>query len=859
MRYQTKPTVNMNYKKLAILFIVFLGMHLLSLKDAICQNYYEDSYPTLKDSIYYPLIDSILSSGNYSGLSNVGNEAFNYYFDHGQKDRATYLFNVTHYYPLAIGMGEKIMPEIENKIRFLRQNTDTFNVHYATLNHIASFGYKYNDEFEKAKPHILTAIKIYENKTTPLLHKSSAYYNYGGIIISEGDFYKAYQMYIKALEGFTSDFDTLPPYHDYFRIHDAATTYLGIAFGMQETGQVLLTEAFNLKAYKTLSGYPRTEVLAVCEANLSSDYIRLKQYDKAIPYADSALFYVEKESFQNYLTDVYITSLKNLGIAFGKKGDVEKGIAYLTKASDFLIENYPDWKDELAGIFASIAEIYFENRSFDKSQEFYNKALSYSPDNIDVNIKFSQALTETGNYNRAIEELKRNENKSSFSNNAKINSLLAENYYTKYLKTNNIEDLKNSLSFANKGNELIVDHLNNTILGDDELTLSEKNHNISEIAIKSSYELFNKTNNISYLENFIRTINQSTANKLTIDMGHLSNESSDEYSYKQLDILKKIRTQENLLLALQPNEDEKLYNNIYEELTRLRIEAFELSYSIKQDKKYNTGNLSNSLNINNVKKLLNNNEAVIQFFLANDGVYSSLIQQNTIKIFHTASSDINDQIKAYYKSLKTGSKDLNTNSHILYNTLFANLINHLKGINRLIIIPDDILNQIPLEPLVSNIKTGEMLINDYSFVYNYSLFIWMTSREKYVDKIDNFIGFAPVFDKNKNQEISLLDRRIFETFPILRSESQLDHLPFSAIEVTSIAQLFQKSGYSSSIYINENATEQNFKKFSENKSIIHIATHGYSSISDPELSCLYFYQGENNNHIYTDEGIVYNR
>lgn len=854
----------MNFSKILTILTVLL-FFIFSPAKIYSQNYYEDSFTSLKDTVFYPAINSTLNSYKYDSVFCFAEDVFSYYIEQGQIDRATYLFNICCYYPLAIGMTDTVLPIIKEKLDYLRHNTDTNNVHFATLNQITSFGYKYNSDFEKAKPYIESAVKIYESVPTPLLHKSSAYYNYGGIVLSTNDYYGAYILYKKALEGFNANFDTISQNFDYFRKHDAATSYIGIAFGMNETGQLLLTEAFNKKAYNTLIEYPKSDLLAICETNLSSNYIDLEEYDKAIDFADSALSFVADQNIELFLNDVYITSLKNIGIAYLKKGNYQKSLASLKTAYNFLIDNLGDDNLRLASISSDIANVYYEINKTDSALAYFNIATQYSPNDPSANIEFAKALLKMNKYENAISILKNifTDSVNNYVNKKyeiEKNTYLAKCYSKKYDISRKKQDLELSIMYAKTSNSLIINHLNNTILGNNDLKFANDFHDIAEIGIYASYKLYQITNNKEYLNEYIHFISQSTATKLNIEIGHLSNKSTNSSSNKQIDLLQDIRILENELQALSESKNHDLYEEVREQLTTLRIKAFELSYFLKETEKCPDKNLySDYIDLKNVKKLLLPDEAIIQFFVSTDGIYSSIIRNNTTNIFFTKTNNITDLINNYNKSLKTGGNNFSTVANNLYRVLFDKLKSNLKGINKLIIIPDDMLNQIPMEPIVTNTKSGNMLINDFSIVYNYSLYIWNKNRSSINTNTTSFVGFAPIFSSQDNtNNVALYTPFVIGEYPILRSAENLAPLPFSGIEVDSISQLFNANGYSSDIFIGNEATEENFKTNISNKSIIHIATHGYSSITDPQLSCLYLFpKNDSLQKDYTNDGKIY--
>ncbi|WP_299223158.1 CHAT domain-containing tetratricopeptide repeat protein [uncultured Aquimarina sp.] len=121
---------------------------------------------------------------------------------------------------------------------------------------------------------------------------------------------------------------------------------------------------------------------------------------------------------------------------------------------------------------------------------------------------------------------------------------------------------------------------------------------------------------------------------------------------------------------------------------------------------------------------------------------------------------------------------------------------------KLIIIPDNYLNYIPFEALVTSNdldKTPKYLIEDSEISYGYSNFFLKNSSHIASSEGEvSFLGFAPGnFDK-------------YNLTPIENNKN----------EVNNINSLF-----SGEALINDNATKENFLAKLENQNIIHLATH----------------------------------
>jgi CHAT domain-containing protein len=141
----------------------------------------------------------------------------------------------------------------------------------------------------------------------------------------------------------------------------------------------------------------------------------------------------------------------------------------------------------------------------------------------------------------------------------------------------------------------------------------------------------------------------------------------------------------------------------------------------------------------------------------------------------------------------------------------------------LVIIPDDYLYYLPFETLVDNAASTKITNGDYSKLnylikthsvsYHHSATLWYNSKTKEVDMASrpkmNFIGFAPVFSKEKNNGLILSSNigAIDTTGHNLAYRSissdleRFNILPYSKEEVTSIVRLFEKQKKEAKAYI----------------------------------------------------------
>jgi CHAT domain-containing protein len=165
----------------------------------------------------------------------------------------------------------------------------------------------------------------------------------------------------------------------------------------------------------------------------------------------------------------------------------------------------------------------------------------------------------------------------------------------------------------------------------------------------------------------------------------------------------------------------------------------------------------------------------------------------------------------------------------------------------LIIIPFKGLSDIPFDLLPSS-ESGKLAINDFAISYNYSTKLWMQNFSETESLEFNLLAIAPVFDnkiKIDLTEFSDFTADSLDNLEFAYRSGIIKPLPFSLAEVSSLQKTFNKKKINNRILVQENATVENFNKYAAESSIIHIATHGTSSKSNPYKTGLFFYIPEN--------------
>lgn len=854
---------------------------------AFSQNYYEDSFNDLKDDKYYPLIDKYLGNGDYDSVVNLAEPAFDYYFERGETDRAIYLFNVCMYFPTAMGFSDITMPAMLNKVRFLESKTDTLNMHYATTLHILAFGYKYYNEIEESVPYFERAIAIYEKTETPALHLSSIYQSFAPIYVYSGDFWTGYQMYQKALDIYNSDTSSYESFV-WKKKHDIATVEMGIALAMEETGQDEFSYFFNKKAFEIFCEYyPESVNTVVTAINISAACNRMGNYKEADYYANKADSILKADYSTDEMFMVYYYILSESGTARSKLGDFDSAEAKFRELIQLTEEYYQGDNESMASPFVKLAENYYDRNEPDSALLYYRKAIELNPENVNYQIDIAKVLKAVNNYPEAIAYLQNVLNSISNNNNERVLSIavpcaknishnetgfeataLLTGYFFELAKSeNNPEYLQLAVNYSLLADTLILKHIETTISGADDQTIAGKYHDFAGVAIDASYLAWTKTGDAKYLNNILGFISQSTSVKLN------SETNTNELTEKQLSLYKQTREVQNDLFVAENSGDKDLSLAKKEELFKLNLQSFELSHELQQNKTLMYKEEINSHpDIAHTGKLLNDDEAILAYHYSDTKLFCLFISRNDQDLVVTGIDDeFFSVVSDFYKEIKIADRQFPFTSARLYDYLIKPLAAKLGDIEKLVIIPDRELNQIPFEALVTENKSEErFLIEKFEVSYNFSISIWARNKEKSADfganKNYNFLALAPVFGE-KNTDISdtnplAYDSGLRSNYSDIMDASGLKPLPKSEQEVNEIARLFKNKKLKSKVFTYEDASERNLKANISEFSILHFATHGYSSSTNPELSGLFLYKedkeyDEGTDIPVTDDGFLF--
>jgi CHAT domain-containing protein/tetratricopeptide (TPR) repeat protein len=223
---------------------------------------------------------------------------------------------------------------------------------------------------------------------------------------------------------------------------------------------------------------------------------------------------------------------------------------------------------------------------------------------------------------------------------------------------------------------------------------------------------------------------------------------------------------------------------------------------------------------------LGQDECLIEYFLEDTTLYIfTLSKEGFFMVRKTVPADLAVDAGKYYSLIASADvREFCNLSHLLYSNLITPVAGRFGNKPKLIIIPDESLQMVPFETLVTD--TADLgspsghhyLIMDFGISYRLSAYrnVLTGAGDLALTGKCNFTGYAPAFTGAFNT------------------------LPAAAEEVSAIAGLFRARGLKSLQRTGREATKADFSKNSGGYSFVHLATHSQIDMQHPERSGLLF-------------------
>ncbi len=579
-------------------------------------------------------------------------------------------------------------------------------------------------------------------------------------------------------------------------------------------------------------------------SNIALCYYELNQYKNAQKYHQLSVDYL----IRYFGDDHYLLAAEylNFGQFFINTGEKQKGLNLYVEAYDIFRHNYGEQHPDVSSCLVNIGDFYYKEGNYAAALNYYQESLysivnGYSSkSNIYSNPDIDQRILS----------------KTELLNALSRKALALKDYYKN--STHDVKDLQMSLSTF----ELALELMDNIRIGhitiESKLELAKNQRKLFRDAVQTAFEAYNETGNTEYqslafqfaekgkaamLYDFIRENDAKHYAHIPDSLINIEHKIKEDITiYQRLideEILKTARERDNAKLAFW---EEKLFD-LQAKQTEL-VQYFNVHYPKYYHYKYTNKIYS----VQEIQAALDDKDAMIEYFLDNDVIYTFFISRNKMKIYE---KKIDSSLYHYVDALpnnQTLDEILNhasvtyTNyiisSYQLYHLLLQPLESDIIDKN-LIIIPDGILGYVSFESLLTDevlsatidYKNLPYLLRTNTINYGYTGTLYLNSlkAERSGETKEDLLAFAPVYFYKESLAA------VYPNFPYRTRGENLIDLPATLQEVKDIKKILRGD-----IYLNASATVEKFKEIAANYRILHIATHGIVDNINPLKSRLVF-------------------
>lgn len=708
-----------------------------------------------------------------------------------------------------------------------------------------------------------------KDKKSPLTYK--IYSNYGILLYYLGDYKKALKYYDLAEEAIVNQLSSSSN-----RLIPVFVNKGNIFINL---GELVKAENYLQKSISLLEKTGNTVWLSNIYNNLAIVNYEQKNYEKALNFYKKSLSIKEKNPNVNI-----VTTLNGIARCYKELNNFESANLFYLKSINRLLGSDKQDSYFLADCYLNYAVFLGESNKLDKMYPYLEKALSIYRNNFggkhpDVALcykNFGDYYKRKKKYNKALEyyqkaiiaELEKY-NTTDVYNNPDISEIDPQLSILNILKSkSNVlyllyrENKKTEiLDFSLQTFDLclnIIDKIRIAYQNEEskfELSKNEKDTYTQSIEI--AIKLFQLTGNVNYKEKAFRYAERSKAASL---MSSLNDENAKNFA----GIPSKLQEQERHLKTEIATYREKVYeerkklkrNNakikewqnilfqLNEEYNKM-VQHFEKEYPKYYALKYDT----KTIDIKELQRKLEDNNVLLEYSLSDSALFTFLISKSKFEVQrqNINKDEININLESIRKCLKTNDfgkrsaqlyKEYTSSAHHLYNCLIKpnqEIINNKK----LLIIPDGKMAYIPFGVLLKNkADTSRMnyrdlnyLIKNNAITYQNSATIGFSIESSgiTISKSKKVLAFAPSYD-HVSDSILYTERT---------ARDKLYPIPGVKEEVNNISKII-----SGDIYVDEFATERNFKEKSYNYDVLHLAMHTIIDDENPMYSKLVFTQNQ---------------
>ena len=718
----------------------------------------------------------------------------------------------------------------------LAHSSSNYKIDYRVANNYISLASLYRDIYNNS------AALEYNNEAERILKKSdpnhsyfgTIYHNKGNIYKVQNDVYRTKEYYEYALDFYIKN--------GYQNTNDFTFVYSNYVELLFQIGEWELAEE-----KLSLIDLNRLRVRPIIEFRLhntkASLYSQLGKYELAEHHYEEALKFLHYPSTKREYPSELITYYYNVISFHMLYEEYEKALEECDNAYIFLETLDPH---AIKSKIIHYSDISYRAGTIHYRQGNLEKALWIVNKNIEDLSRFLNRLSKEGLNNSRTSELS--------TALPELYVLKSRIFFRQFHNSNDFEDLHKSYEAYQKTIE-ILNYMKLAMTDEDSRVFAASQ--ILEVYTEAVYigkMLYDLTGEFKYLE-------QSFEFAETSKSFALYSEIKDVEAMQFSDLPADIKLQEKRFMGEMQAYEELLYKEqIKSEPDSAQIEFFkETLFHLKDDydglykdieanypKYYELKYEPKFVTLEEAQDKLSYRDALIEYVLSDSLLITYIVDRKGINVFsQEIGPEFAGECLEYYALLNnqnfSGGVHENYRRYVnlgykLYTTLIEPCLEYTDRKN-FTIIPDGAITYIPFEGLLTQGTDTEYinyldlpyLIKDYSVGYSHSSTLLFSERYKSKSPEEKVLAFAPIYENSMNTMDTAQFRQVLENsdflFPLVGTIK----------EVQSINETVP-----SKVYINEQATEANFKKYAADYNVLHLAMHTIMKDDAPLYSLLAF-------------------
>jgi len=549
--------------------------------------------------------------------------------------------------------------------------------------------------------------------------------------------------------------------------------------------------------------------------NLGHALVKNEEYTEALLYYRQTLPLWENTPQE--LAKLYL----NIGDCYGKMSNPAKQYAYYQKGLETWIYTSSTENPNITQAFYKLAAYHLQQQEYEIALVLIQESIKILIDDFSDDNVYHNPTIQT--------------HSASFHLLTML-SFKAEILINKFEHQHKLVDLKAGLSTYFTTMEVIDHLLKGLRMESSRFSLAHKTRDIFDKAL-STLEKYGDKLPKSQVENAAyQFMERSHAASLKLAISHtIAKVQSDisptlkakEHKLFHSFIESSIQLQRANTDSMARLKEKHLYN--IRALERL-IENMEQTSPNYYKLKYETGNL---LDLPILQKKLPKNTSILMYFIAQKDIFVLVISKDQV---HLNRNPKPENFKTIIKDFSMAISEIDfqafkQNVCTLYDLLIEPIEQNLSKKERLIIVPDDLLQNLPFEALVKKRQNDDALkyhqlaylVKDFEISYHYSstLLMQYTQPKKKVNWAKKLLGVVPLYENGMSYEG-------IDIKPLIYSKAAADQIN----SLFSNAQILWQN----------RATEQNVNEYiQQNYQYVWISGHGYFDKNNPDLTGFLLY------------------